>query len=99
MSSELVNKSYKLKKSQIIGLPCEIGDTVYVLDSRHKGLTVRYDSIFNTTCEGFYIGRDGLEIQLRNSGITHGGYGKFGKTVFLTYEAAEQALKERAANA
>ena len=62
--------------------PCKVGDTVYCLET---------------------IGNEIEDYVVQNVGITatQGGWGiersfnAFGKTVFLTKEEAEQALKER----
>lgn len=74
----------------VIVPPCKVGDTVYIL-AGHNGRKYEKD-----TCEGFYIGYDGVvQVRVRNMKGNHGTYGVIGKTVFLTREDAEKALKER----
>lgn len=76
-------------------LPCKVGDTVYILAgcSRSHYLPNKYEQ---EICEGYYIGDDGIvQIRVSDKKYNHGTYGVMGKTVFLTHEAAQQALKAR----
>lgn len=71
----------------LLRLPCELGDTVYILAGRFGAF---YEE---DICDGFYIGRDGiLQVKVQNHKGNHGTYGVVGKTVFLTKEEAEAAL-------
>ena len=80
---------YLLENGVIVPI-CKVGDTVYIL-AGHNGRKYEKD-----TCEGFYIGYDGVvQVRVRNMKGNHGTYGVMGKTVFLTSEDAEKALKER----
>lgn len=86
-------------------LPCKVGDTVYkcVFQKNGKGSFVEYKVV------GFHLGEfPNSRGQKRNEYlviyhevtdcISHLNLKKLGKTVFLTREEAEQALKERTDN-
>ena len=78
-------------RSLFVVLPCKVGDTIYVVE---KGKVIQ-DSV--VTLYVAYFGGDKETFQF--DGIkTDGYFSDFGKTVFLTREAAEQALKEREIN-
>ena len=82
-------KEYEDAEEQglLLRLPCELGDTVYILAGRFGAF---YEE---DICDGFYIGRDGiLQVKVQNHKGNHGTYGVVGKTIFLTQEEAEQAL-------
>jgi hypothetical protein len=78
-------------RSRFVELPCKLRDHIYVP-------TRSFISEYEISC--FHIGKqgmwfdsdviDGISTRLRN-----GDFDDIGKTVFLTYEEAEQALKER----
>lgn len=90
-------------RSRFVDLPCKVGDKVY-LDNLHN----KYADVI-----GIYIDAFGGVFDLRiytNIQLANGfGYKYFiskdytfediGKRIFLTKEAAEQALKEREENA
>lgn len=72
-------------KSKIIELPCKIGDTVYIITNTYYDV-VQATVIGVWACEG------------SNAIITEYGSiypDSWSKTVFLTREEAEQALRER----
>ena len=74
----------------VIVPPCKVGDTVYIL-AGHNGHKYEKD-----ICEGFYIGNDGVvQVRVRNMKGNHGTNGVMGKTLLLTNDEAEKALKER----
>ena len=87
-------------RSLFVELPCKVGDKVYLLDNLH----IKYADVI-----GIYIDAFGGVFDLRiytNIQLANGfGYEYFiskdytfediGKRIFLTKEAAEQALKER----
>ena len=89
-------------RSRFVELPCKVGDKVY-LDNLH----IKYADVI-----GIYIDAFGGMFYLRiytNIQLANGfGYEYFiskdytfediGKRIFLTKEAAEQALKERGGN-
>lgn len=91
-------KNFK-DRSRFVELPCKVGDRVY-LDNLH----IKYADVI-----GIYIDAFGGVFDLRiytNIQLANGfGYEYFiskdytfediGKRIFLTKEAAEQALKER----
>ena len=77
-----------LLADSVIVPPCKVGDMVYIL-AGHNGHKYEQD-----TCEGFYIGDDGVvQVRVRNMKGNHGTYGVFGITVFLSKEEAEKALE------
>ena len=92
-----------LMSNNVVVLPCKVGDKVY-LDNLH----IKYADVI-----GIYIDAFGGVFDLRiytNIQLANGfGYKYFiskdytfediGKRIFLTKEAAEQALKEREENA
>lgn len=98
--SPIVNASddncifYK-NRSRFVELPCKVGDTVYVIENVAGEEKIIQDSV-ETIGIGYYA--DGIEIYQFDGIKTDGYFSDFGKTVFLTKEAAEQALKEREEN-
>lgn len=100
-SSPIVNASadscifYK-DRSRFVELPCKVGDTVYVIVSIAGEEKIIQDHV-ETIGIGYYA--DGINIYQFDGVKTDGYFEDFGKTVFLTREAAEQALKEREGNA
>ena len=105
--SDLINAEpkdcpYFKDRSRFVELPCKVGDKVY-LDNLH----IKYADVI-----GIYIDAFGGVFDLRiytNIQLANGfGYKYFiskdytfediGKRIFLTKEAAEQALKERESN-
>lgn len=67
-----------------IRLPCKVGDTVYVIDRALKAINRRKVSEIRVTDYELYVASFGSYYPSRS----------LGKTVFLTREAAETALKE-----
>lgn len=85
-------------KSKFIGLPCKVGDTVYVVMPELYG-----DQIIKAFVNEIILNHGETKMlvyyELHQNGRIHTLYiSFFGKTVFLTYEAAEAALKEREQN-
>ena len=75
---------------RLVVLPCKVGDTVYMPVGKWGTIT-GYEA---DECDGFHIARDGvLQIKAKCYSGNHGTYGVPGKTVFLTREEAEAALK------
>ncbi len=76
-------------KSLVLDLPCKVGDTVFSFDDFYKRITE-----FQVT---------GIEIVVSCKSLRGGlhafSISSFGKTLFHTREALEQALKERASDA
>ena len=95
-------------KSRYIELPCKVGDRVYIdEDAWHWGLALYYDNRFIHS-KYFVVGeivsiiktKKQLLIKIRVSNSIHSRYrhkrypvSALGKTVFLTKEEAEKALK------
>jgi len=81
------------EQGKLLKLPCEVGDTVYVklasyCDSAVAEAEVR-DFTHFISC-GFYIVATSKSFNKQNI-----PFSEFGKTVFLTREEAEAALKGR----
>lgn len=87
---------YYKDQSRFVELPCKVGDTVYVIESIAGEEKIIQDHV-ETMGIGYYA--DGINIYQWDGVKTDGYFEDFGKTVFLTREEAEQALKEREENA
>ena len=98
VSMELVEKQadYLLANGVIVP-PCKVGDTVYVCN-RTAG------KVFKNTVVGLFLSgaspyRNGIKCEYRNiCGETSNRkftFAQIGKTIFLTREEAERALKEK----
>lgn len=80
----------------VIVLPCKVGDTLYEIHERLKGgkwiktISERHVRGIEISIHNILIARCGTDISVFLS--------DFGKTVFLTREEAEKALKEREQN-
>ena len=72
----------------VIVPPCKVGDTVYRVYTRNWVGEDKVSSFIMTEMGLCYVDDKGRETSCT----------KFGKTVFLTREEAEQALKEREQN-
>lgn len=70
-------------KNCIIVLPCKVGDTIYY----PSGVC---NKIFKKTIEEILINKEGGYVHFAS---TYMPLENIGKTVFLTYEEAERALK------
>lgn len=79
-------------RARFVELPCMVGDTVYVIESIAGEDKIIQDHV-ETMGIGYYA--DGINIYQWDGVKTDGYFEDFGKTVFLTREEAEQALKER----
>jgi len=84
------------EQGKLLKLPCAVGDKVYYLTGNLNSLGKgKFDRVEESKAIGFYTDRDGLMIRLDyNWSGNHGTYGFFGKSIFLTREEAEAALKE-----
>ena len=75
-------------------LPCRIGDTIYVLSNgmihQAEVLKVKYEE--EAENHGKFI-RERIYVVICNV-LTEFNFSDFGKTVFLTKEEAEQALRK-----
>lgn len=77
------------EEGRIIVPPCKVGDTVYY-PSFNIGMVLSYKVVsIKLNSKGLYIV---LDSRLRNEQMTHRAT-QIGKTVFLTQEEAEKALK------
>ena len=88
---------YNVPKEQIIVPPCKVGDTMYYLTTVDTEKELNVTDIFCGTVQT--VGFDGKNIWVSvkyKNGLYYSHTAKdFGKTVFLTKEEAEKALKER----
>ena len=86
-----------LKGSFKKGKPLNIGDTVYIIDEAED--ECQEDYVLAVKIHQFIFNEDGLFVELKLPlGMRHCMYFEIGKTVFLTEEEAENALKERKEN-
>lgn len=84
------------REGRCVVLPCMIGDNVYVLnhhlgrvfENEVAGFSVGYQSDNRNSVSTVYVGKCGSKTFRRWK------FQQFGKTVFLTREEAEAALKE-----
>lgn len=77
-------------RSRFVELPCKVGDTVFVVEEIAEEREIIKDHV-ETISIGYYA--DGVNIYQFDGIKTDGYFEDFGKTVFLTREEAEQALK------
>ena len=77
----------------IIVLPCKFGSGCYVIPTIHNKLP----DITGMKCIGYALSYDAYNINLitEKNKLYQPCFGEFGKTVFLTREEAEKALKEQ----
>ena len=80
----------------VIVPPCKFLSKCYVLPTRNNNLS----DITETKCLGFILSQDSYNANLvtEKNKLYQPCFGAFGKTVFLTREEAERALKERENN-
>lgn len=80
------------REGRCVVLPCKVGDAIYMPTGiRHCKITGYEED----ECDGFHIASDGvLQIKAKCWTGNHGTYGVPGKTVFLTREEVEAALRE-----
>lgn len=83
----------KQAEDRLVVLPCKPGDTVYYLTG-NPALVGHFDRVERTRALGLYWDENGLQICLKLPRGSHGTYGYFEETVFLTREEAEAALEE-----
>ena len=80
----------------VIVTPCKFLSKCYVLPTRNNNLS----DITETKCLGFILSQDSYNANLvtEKNKLYQPCFGAFGKTVFLTREEAEKALRERENN-
>ena len=81
----------------VIVPPCKVGDTVWFLN-RYYSISMRKDAVYEAKIARVYVEKDNvlcLSVQIKNEwGTTEfPRITEIGKTVFLTREEAERALK------
>ena len=86
------------EQGRLVVLPCKVGDTVYITEPRFYNYEL-HEGVQKGICEGYTMHDEyGWVVKVKlEKGEPHTLYyynfSKFGKTVFLTREEAEQALK------
>ena len=92
--------------SRFVELPCHVGDTVYMLTEQTQKLgrkKITKTVIVECCVDNFRIGDAGYPSAALCDNENVWCYGvepkMFGEIIFLSREAAEQALKERESNA
>ena len=81
-------------EGRLLILPCKVGDSVYYLTGKPTLANgYHFDRVESSRALGFYWDENGLQICLYMVRGNHGTYGYFGKTIFLTREEAEKALR------
>ena len=78
-------------RTRFVELPCKVGDTVYVIENNEI-----IEDFVDQIGIGYYC--DGENIYQMDGIKTDWYFSDIGKTVFLTREEAERALKERENN-
>lgn len=88
-------------RSRFVELPCKVGDTVYMLTEQTQKLgrkKITKTVIVECCVDNFRIGDAGYPSAAlcNNENVWHYGVEPkmFGESIFLSREAAEQALKE-----
>lgn len=96
ISKKLANMEQMEEQGMLVRLPCKFGDTVYML-------SYRYDCKNNYDCKAFQKWKceenipceyEKKEYFVKKSQFCITMLNSLGKTVFLTREEAEKALKE-----
>lgn len=81
-------------RNRFVELPCRVGSIVYIIPTTGN----RLKEVTKAKCISFLIGGVSNTSNLLFCGTSKSyfaGFDRFGKTVFLTREEAEKALKER----
>lgn len=84
-------------RNRFVELPCRVGSIVYIIPTTGN----RLKEVTKAKCISFLIGGVSNTSNLLFCGTSKSyfaGFDRFGKTVFLTREEAERALKERENN-
>lgn len=76
---------------RLVVLPCKVGDTVWFIRPHEKGIT-------ETTIEKMVAKGKGLYMKLSCNTMYETSCNSIGKSVFLTRQEAEEALRKEAEN-
>lgn len=92
-----VSCKYWKDKTKFVELPCKVGDTVYTNTSMRGWYMRKKDRPYEARV--LFTGLNGsdgfINVELKKEGCElQFDFSQIGKDVFLTYEAAEKALKE-----
>jgi hypothetical protein len=83
----------------LLRLPCKVGDTLYIIEPRfynyemHEGVQIGVCKSYEMSDRYGWVVKVKLEKGEKHS-LYYYNFSKFGKTVFLIREEAEQKLKE-----
>ena len=94
---DYVNCKYFKDRNRFVELPCRVGSIVYIIPTTGN----RLKEITKAECISFSIGGVLNTSNLLFCGTSKSyfaGFDRFGKSIFLTREEVEQALKERENN-
>jgi hypothetical protein len=81
-------------KSRFVELPCEVGQTVYIIDYYEDECAEPY--VLDVKVLQIFINKNGIALDLELPlGMRLNTWAVVGKNVFLTEEEAEKALAER----
>ena len=79
----------EIERGTLVGLPCNIGDTVYEVFKNHIPPFIQ-----RTKIEKMTITEKGLRLKLARNSTYETSIVSFGKTLFLTEAEAQKVLKE-----
>lgn len=88
-------------KSEYIHLPCKVGNYLYTNSTmqgwymRKRNAPYRVKIVFIGLNTSEKMGGGFFNVLYENDGMLEFYFSDIGKTIFFTYEEAEQALKER----
>lgn len=88
--NELIRLYKAEQEGRLVVLPCNVGGSVYRIEHDEDGDLY----VVKDLCAGATIGLSG-ELLIVMSGDRRWSAERFGKSIFLTRDAAEAALKER----
>ena len=99
--NEVIELIKAKREGRIIVPPCKVGDTVYYISERYTECTAYREQYNEYSCSGCDVYCDSIKeryivkVEINNIHWIFNMWEEFGKTVFLTKEEAEKALKER----
>lgn len=92
VSARLYNAGYRKQSENVIELPCNIGDTVYIIDEAEDECGEDY--VLAVKVLQFFINERGIAIELALPlGMRLNTWMVVGENVFLTKEEAEEKMK------
>ena len=88
MAGRLCDLEDKVENGTLVETPCKVGDTVYEVFKNHKPPFIQ-----QTKIEKIIITEKGLRLKLARNSVYETAISRWGKTLFLTEEEAQKALK------